>query len=86
MQCQYGVVAEVIEGRGVYVEAMIGGQSGRYGPMHYLSSNGDAVIFKSGDRVLFTNVGRIADNFIIVGKVVDPTAPGYFPPGDPVIT
>lgn len=81
----YGVVAEVIEGRGVYVESMMGGQTAKYGPMHYLSSTGEAVIFAPGDSVLFTNVGRIADNFIILGKVVDPTAPGYFPLSDVVL-
>lgn len=85
MMNYYGIVTEVVEGRGVFVNAMIGGQTGTYGPMHYLSSNGETVMFETGDRVLFTSVGRIADHFIILGKVVDPTAPGYFPLTDVVI-
>lgn len=75
-----GTVTEVIDGKGIYVEMSTSGMPARYGPMLYVTSDGIPVFYASGDRVLVMSVGRIADNFIIVGKVIDPGNPPYNQP------
>jgi hypothetical protein len=75
----------------MYVEINRSGQVGKFGPMLWLSSttvnftDGTSGVFPPnvGDKVLVTSIGKIADNFIIVGVVADPAAGTYDQPQDP---
>jgi hypothetical protein len=78
----YGMVVSQ-NNRGLFVESNISGIPNQYGPMNYVSSDGSTITYKAGDKVLFTNVGRIADNFIILGKVVDIGYAPYSQPQNP---
>lgn len=68
---------------GIYVELAINGTRGRYGPMHYVSSDGVHVVYVPGDNVLIASVGKISDQYIILGKVIDPNVLPYYQPQDP---
>lgn len=85
-----GTVVEV-KTTGVYVEVNRAGSLGRFGPMLYLAGTtfdlgtGETATLPPsvGDKVLVTNIGKMTDQFIVVGKVVDPQAPPYDQPQDP---
>lgn len=76
MNSYYGVIVELGE-RGYYVHINMGGQVGRYGPMQYVSTTREEVEYEPDDKVLVVNIGPIADNFVILGKLMEPPPPVY---------
>lgn len=67
-----GTVAAKDE-QGYYVDVFRDGQVVRYGPMHYVSSTGEAIEFLSGDPVVISTL-LFRDQYVILGKYIDTPA------------